>query len=118
VPRLVERTGQRHVEADLDDLVARSQHPLAHPRDPRVGGDLPEAAQPLRVDLDVVPPWSPAQRAVRRADGLLEEDGEVVAELGGPFAAERALLAGDAIGLERLLDRGDVESLHDRIVPL
>ena len=69
------------------------------------------------MNLHVVAARAAAQRAVRRADGLLEQRAEVLIELGGPATAEHALLPEDPVGVQRLLGRGDVESLHDHRVP-
>src|SRR4051812_43617248 len=81
-----------------------------------MGGDLVEAAQPLGVDFHVIASWPATQCAVRRPNGLLEQHLQVLVQLGRPFAAERALLTEDAVGVERLFDRCDVESMHGGIV--
>ena len=53
VPGLVGGAGERDVEADLDDPVVGPEHRLAHGDEPGVRGDVDEAADPLRLDLDV-----------------------------------------------------------------
>jgi hypothetical protein len=48
------------VEADLDDLVIGAAHRLAHADDPRMGDEVDEAAEGLRVDLDIPASRSPS----------------------------------------------------------
>jgi len=55
VPGLVHRTGERDVEAQLDDLVVRAEHLGRDLHDPRVGGQVGEATNLLRVHLDIPP---------------------------------------------------------------
>src|SRR3954454_4775742 len=81
-----------------------------------MGGDLAETAQPLGVDLHVIASWSATQCAVRRPHGLLEQHVQVLVQLSRPLATERTLLTEDAVGIERLVCRCDVESLHGGIV--
>ena len=53
VPWLVGGAGEGDVEADLDDPVIGPKHRLADRDEPGMGGDLDEAADPLRLDLDI-----------------------------------------------------------------
>ena len=53
MPGLVGRARERNVEADLDDLVVGTEHRLAHGNEPGMGGDVDEAADALRLDLDI-----------------------------------------------------------------
>ena len=81
MPRLVHRARARDVEADFDDLVVGPEHRLADPGEPRVGDELLEASQPRGRDLDVVAVRPTAKRAVRLRECLLEEQGDVLAQL-------------------------------------
>jgi len=102
VPRLVDRAGQRHVEPDLDDLVLRAEHRLAHAGHPRMGDQVEESAQSLGVDLHVVPVRAAADRATRGGQRLLEQFLDVLAEPVGPLRAERGPLGDDALVVQFL----------------
>src|SRR4051794_9851953 len=70
--------------------------------------EVGEPAHALGMDLDVVSPRPPADGAVRPCERLTEELAHVLAELGGPCAAERTLQADDAVAVQAAHDRRDV----------
>ncbi len=72
--------GKGDVEADLDDFVILGQHCFAHGDEPRVGGDIDEAADPLGLDFDV-PALRPArQRPAVDRPGLIEQSHDLLVE--------------------------------------
>jgi hypothetical protein len=91
VPRLVGRAGKRNVEADFDDPIVARQHRLAHGDEPGMRHDLGEAADPLRLHLDIPALRPPRQRPARHLPRLLVQAEDVGLQPIGEGGAERAL---------------------------
>ena len=91
MPRLVRGAGEGNVEADLDDLVLRPEHRLAHGDEPGVGGDVDEAADPLGLDLDVIALRPARQRAAGTAFASSNR-ADVLAQCGRPSRRGKAPL--------------------------
>lgn len=107
MPGLVGGAGEGDVEADLDDFVVGAQHRFADGDEPGMGGDVDEAAHPLRVDLDVEALRTARQRSSGDRPRLFEKRLDVLAHLVGPFRAEGALQRDDAVAVEPAHDAGD-----------
>ena len=73
MPGLVGGAREGDVEADFDDPVVGPEHRLADGDEPGMGGDVDEAADPLRMDLDIPALRAARQRAAGHLPRLLEQ---------------------------------------------
>ena len=109
MPRLVRGAREWDVEPDLDDAIVLGQHRLAHGDEPRVGGDLDEAADALGLGLDVpaLGPRGSAPPATCRASSnrLMISSRKTSRELGSECALQR----NDPVAVHTAHDLGDVE---------
>ena len=100
MPRLILRALERHVEADLDELVFLTQHCLAHSGYPRVGCELDESTKSLRMGFDIPSPRPTPHRAAGSLNRLPERRHHVFATSLHPLAGKRALQRGDAVAIQ------------------
>src|SRR4051812_8437969 len=108
MPGLVHCTWKRNVESDFDDLVIRTQHRFRDCNDPRMRYQVHEAADLLRMDLDVVAlrPASDGPTGTLRC--RFERGIDVFSQLLDPFAIERGLATNDSIAVETAHDLCDI----------
>ena len=68
MPRLILRSGQRHIEPDFDNFVVLSQNRFRDCRNKRMGRQFHKAANSLRMNLDIIA----VRAAPHRRAGLLQ----------------------------------------------
>src|SRR4051812_14084926 len=114
MPRLVHRSSERDIKADLDDLVVAAEDRLTYRCHPRVHYQIDEPSQPLGMHFDVVPLGSAAHRAARALQRVFEQRFDIGPELLDPGLRERALHRGNAVAVQCTHDARGIEFVHDR----
>src|ERR1700761_1821184 len=87
MPRLVLRTGSRHVASTVNNLIIRAEHCLAYGNKPGMPHNVQEPSEPLRVYLRVVS-IRPARHKPTLFARLFEKLFDVLAQACDPSALE------------------------------